>query len=230
MEKMISKVDYTSLTEKETKESIIEVCKNAIEYNVASVCVYSKWVKLVSELLKDSQVKTCTVISFPDGSDETTDKMLETMQAIKDGADEIDMVFDYNYLKNGGDEYELYKDVQSVKRVCSIYSKELKVIIESGLLNDEETVIATRLSIKGGADYVKTSTGKVSVGAEIEKVKIIYDTIRYLGVEDSVKIKASGGIRTKEDMELFNPYVDRFGMGYGSIDSIIKGEKTSSYY
>ena len=204
MEKMISKVDYTSLTEKETKESIIEVCKNAIEYNVASVCVYPKWVKLVSELLKDSQVKTCTVISFPDGSDETTDKMLETMQAIKDGADEIDMVINIPALKNK--EYDIVK--QDIKEVVkSADGKTVKVILETCLLKDEEIKKACQLSLEGGADFVKTSTGFSTGGAEISDVKLMKSVVK-----DKMKIKASGGIRNKEKaLEMIEAGADRIG-------------------
>jgi deoxyribose-phosphate aldolase len=230
MKKMIKKVDYTSLVGDETFEGLKEICKNAVEYKVASVCVYPKDVNVVSKFLENSGVKTCSVVSFPYGNDSTDEKCIETLKAIRDGADEIDMVFDYRKLMNFGDEYELYQDVKKVKQICSIFGKTLKVIIESGLLSEEQTRRATEISIKGGADFVKTSTGKVSVGAEIEKVKVIYETIYSLGLMGNVKIKASGGIRTKEDMELFNPFVDRFGMGYGSIDNIMKGTKKETVY
>jgi deoxyribose-phosphate aldolase len=231
---MINKVDYTSLTGKETDEEIMSVCEKAIELGVSSVCVYPKWVTFVKNCLEDSNVKTCTVISFPKGNDSTIKKVYETMEALVNGADEIDMVIDYQKVIDNWDgdllpkaiDDEISNDVQTVTDIVKGAGKTIKVILETGLLTNEQTEWLTELCVECGVDFVKTSTGKVSVGAEIEKVKCMTKAID----EDDVKIKASGGIRTLEDMELFDPYVDRFGMGYGSVDKIYLGKKSESEY
>lgn len=243
-------IDYTSLTESETEEDIIELCDKAIQLRVKSVCVYPKWVKKCSELLSDSDVLVCTVVSFPSGTNSLQEKISETEKVIRDGADEVDMVLDYQYLKNnwndkasGGGDLEIEKskklveEVEALTRICHANKNKngepviLKVIVESGLLTLKQTEVATIICLEAGADFIKTSTGKVSVGAELDKVKIMEDTIiKYMDEYHSMKIKASGGIRTIDDIEKFGPYVERFGMGYGSVDEINGIESTGSKY
>jgi deoxyribose-phosphate aldolase len=211
-------IDYTSLTGKETEKDIIDLCEKAIQLGVKSVCVYPKWVRKCKELLSKSNVLVCTVISFPHGDGTTDEKISETGQAIRDGADEIDMVFDWIKFKELSIIEELKNDVLKVFEVCQRSNTILKVIVESGELTDEETRLVTNLCIDVGVDYIKTSTGKVNIGAELNKVKIMFETI--LERKSNMKIKASGGIRTLDDVEKFAPYVDRFGMGYGSVDEM----------
>jgi len=226
-------IDYTSLTEQETEQDIISLCEKAKILGTKSVCVYPKWVKTAAECLSDSPVLVCTVISFPKGTDKTSAKVAEAKKAIQEGADEIDMVLDWRLLKTLSDIddeeafevlEELKEDVESVAEECHKHTDKngqqviLKVIVESGELTLDETELATKICIDSGADYIKTSTGKVAIGAELDKVKMMYDTIKAEG--EDLKIKASGGVRTLDDMNTFAPYVDRFGMGYGSVDSI----------
>lgn len=227
-------IDYTSLTEKETEEDIISLCERAKILNVKSVCVYPKWVKTAYECLENTDVLITTVISFPEGNNSTLEKVSEAKKAINDGADEIDMVMDYKKLKEGDIEYvtnDIEKVVEEVHKHTTKLGQQtiLKVIVESGELTEEETELSTNICIETGADFIKTSTGKVSIGAELDKVKIMFNTIKENN--DNLKIKASGGIRTLEDMNTFLPYVDRFGMGFGSVDKIngLEGDQISIY-
>jgi len=223
-------IDYTSLTGTETDEEITELCEKAKQYNVASVCIFPKNIATAAKCLEGSDVKVCTVISFPGGADSTEEKVAETKKAIDDGADECDMVLDYKYLKEKSDDMDgqvfgkLVDDVQALVDVCHNETNKLgevlilKVIVESGLLNDEETAIATEVCIDAGADYIKTSTGKVGVGAEMNKAQIMKDVIDENS--SNMKIKASGGIRNMNDVRKFATIVDRLGMGYASVDDI----------
>lgn len=238
--------DYTLLSDvnKETEQDIIDLCAKAIELGVKSVCVYPKWVKLASEQLQDSDVLVCTVISFPKGNDTTMDKIIETGLAIEHGADEIDMVADYqkvidNWTTNEKDFYleQVFDDVLQISNFVHSKGKVLKVIIESGCLSNEQTEWFTEVCIDANVDYIKTSTGKVSVGAEIEKVLIMDAVIDGYPDEDEItdlKIKVSGGIRTLEDQEMYYDVIGengRFGMGFGSVDKIngIEQEVESDY-
>ena len=230
-------IDYTLLEESSTDSDIIELCKKADNIGVKSVCIFPKYVALAKEQLKDSKVLVCTVVSFPKGSNTLDQKISETNQVIKDGADEVDMVINYHLFKTpffftGEDEQgkegnynELVNEVKSLADICHSKTNKngerviLKVIVESGLLSEEQTEIVTNICLDAGADFIKTSTGKSeSPGAEINKVIIMYNTIKESG--SIMKIKASGGIRTIEDIKKFKPYVDRFGMGYQSVDNI----------
>lgn len=231
--KLNSMIDYTSLTGQETEEDIKHLCNKAQLLQVKSICIYPKWVKTASECLKDSNVLVCTVISFPKGTDKTEAKITETKKAINDGADEIDIVIDYKSLKKveGDNEEEDFKiveeiieDIEGVKEVCKNYKNKenkfitLKVIIESGELTIPQTELATKMCIDAEADFIKTSTGKVQIGAELNKVAAIYDVIKE--EDEDLKIKASGGIRNLDDMNAFLKYVDRFGIGFNSVDQI----------
>lgn len=210
-------IDYTSLTGDETRESIKNLCEKAKELEVKSVCIYPKWVSLASKLLKGSDTLVCTVIGFPTGRDSVEEKISECKVAIKNGADEIDMVCDWNALKSGDTE-KVEREISELVKICNNNNVILKVIVESGKLTDEEVEIVTDICIDANADFIKTSTGKVEVGAEIEKVSQMFYLIRYRNSD--MKIKASGGIRTIEDLEEFAPFVDRYGMGFASVDKI----------
>lgn len=231
------KIDYTLLENTSTVEDITELCEKAAELGVKSVCVMPKDVKLASEKLVDSNVLVCTVVSFPGGNNNLNEKISETRNAISDGADEVDMVLMYEYLKLAPEGYHefLVNEVRTLVDICHSNTNKdgdkvtLKVIVESGLLSEEQTKEATDICLEAGADFIKTSTGKVSVGAELNKIKIMYDTIKESGQE--MKIKASGGVRTAEDIRKYLPYVDRFGMGYASVDTIngIESGSKSTY-
>ena len=226
-------IDYTLLDNSASDEDIISLCENAMKYGVKSVCVMPKHVSLASEELEDSNVLVCTVISFPEGINSLEQKISETNKVISDGADEVDMVLNYKMLDS--DEYDyLVSEVKSLVDICHESTNKdgdeiiLKVIVESGLLNEEQTEMATLICLDAEADFIKTSTGKVAIGAELDKVKIMFDTIKESGKQ--MKIKASGGVRTLQDIKTFEPYVDRFGMGSAAVDTLNGNINNDSSY
>ena len=186
-------IEHTLLKQDATKSELIKLLDEAKEYKFLGVCVNPVNVKFVSEYLKDSGVKIVTVIGFPLGQTTTEAKVLETIDAVKNGADEIDMVINSGKLKDGEYEY-IVNDISAIKGACQ--GKALKVILETDLLSSEEIKIASDLCVKGGADFVKTSTGfvKNGVGAKVEDVKLMYETVKDAGLG----VKASGGVRDKE--------------------------------
>jgi len=219
-------IDYTLLDESSTDQDIKDLCDKADMLGVKSVCVLPKHVGIAKERLAESNVLVCTVVSFPGGSDLTESKKVETEQVIADGADEVDMVLNYEKLQSEGmDSYDyLVNDVKSLVDICHSNTNKdgepviLKVIVESGLLSEEETKVSTDVCLEAGADFIKTSTGKVAVGAEINKIKVMFDTIKENGSD--MKIKASGGVRSSIQINSMLDMVDRFGMGYGSVDTL----------
>ncbi|APC81850.1 deoxyribose-phosphate aldolase [Clostridium botulinum] len=192
--KLSKYIDHTLLKPQATEKDILKLIEEAKTYDFASVCVNPNWVKLAYENLKDTDVKVCTVVGFPLGATSTASKVYETKVAIEDGADEIDMVISVGQLKSGNDEYvkeEIKKIVEASK------NKLVKVIIETCLLTEEEKVKACTLSKEAGADYVKTSTGFSTGGAKPEDIKLMRET-----VGKNMGVKASGGIHTREEMEV----------------------------
>lgn len=179
--------DHTILKADATNEQVIKICDEAKKYNFMSVCVNTYYAPLVVEQLKDSAVKTCCVVGFPLGQMSTESKALETAYAVEVGADEIDMVINVGALKDK-DYAAVLADIRAVRAVCK--GKTLKVIIETCLLTDEEKVKACELSVEGGADFVKTSTGFSTGGAKTEDVALMRKT-----VGPDIGVKASGGIR-----------------------------------
>ena len=149
------------------------------------------WVSTVSKELENSSVETCSVVGFPLGAMSTKAKAFEAKQAIEDGADEIDMVINIGELKAGNFD-AVEADIKALKDVCK--DKTLKVIIETCLLSDEEKITACELSLKAGADFVKTSTGFSTAGAKVEDVRLMRET-----VGDKAGVKASGGIHSYEE-------------------------------
>lgn len=210
-------IDYTYLREDANIDKIEEICKQAKENGFYSVCVRPDYVSYAVNFLDGSDVKVCTVISFHEGDDKTQEKVVETQKAISNGADEIDMVMNWKLLqkwskepdeeKKADLEQKIYDDIRKVADVChGSDSVVLKVIIESGELTLEQVKKACELCSKAGVDFVKTSTG-YSGGAEIDKVRFMRTIL-----PDHIKIKASGGIRTLQDIESFvNAGADRIG-------------------
>ncbi len=186
-------IEHTLLKQDATKAEVIQLLDEAKEYNFLGVCVNPVNVKMASEYLKGTGVKVVTVIGFPLGQSTTESKVLETIDAVKNGADEIDMVLNTGKLKDGDFEY-ITNDISAIKGACQ--GKVLKVILETDLLNSEEIKIASELCVKAGANFVKTSTGfvKGGVGAKVEDVKLMYETVKNAGLG----VKASGGVRDKE--------------------------------
>lgn len=191
--KLNNYIEHTLLKQDAIKDELIKLFEEAKEYNFLGVCINPINVKFASEYLKNTDIKIVTVIGFPLGQSTTESKVLETIDAIKNGADEIDMVLNVGKLKDK--EYEFIVDeISKIKKACQ--GKLLKVILETDLLNQEEIKIASELSVQGGADFVKTSTGfvKNGVGAKEENVKLMYETVK----NANLGVKASGGVRDKE--------------------------------
>lgn len=187
-------VDHTLLKAFTTWEDIKLLCDEAIEYKTASVCVPPCYIKKINETYND-KINICTVIGFPLGYSVTEAKISECAQAIKDGANEIDMVINIADVKNK--EYKkVEEEISAVKKVTG--NKILKVIIETCYLTEEEKIAMCKAVTDAGADYIKTSTGFGTGGAVLEDIKLFK---KYLG--EGVRIKASGGIKTLEDMETF---------------------------
>lgn len=184
-------IDHTLLKADATHQDIERLCREAMKYHFFSVCVNSSYIALCREMLKNSDVKVVTVIGFPLGTSMTEVKAMEAKKAVEEGADEIDMVIHVGKLKDGDFSYIL-NDIQCVKQ--AIGNRVLKVIIETCLLTKKEIVDVCNIILKSGADFVKTSTGFSHSGANISDIMLIKDT-----VSDQLQIKASGGIRKKED-------------------------------
>ncbi len=188
-------IDHTLLKPDATIQQIAQLCHEALLYNFASVCVNPSHVKQAAQLLKNSDVKVCTVIGFPLGATSTAAKTFETEQALRDGATEIDMVINVGALK-GGDDKTVEQDIAAVAHAAHKGGAILKVIIETSLLTDEEKVRACVLSKQAGADFVKTSTGFSGGGATIEDVALMRKT-----VGPGLGVKASGGIKNLTDAQ-----------------------------
>lgn len=196
--------DHTILKPSASEDEVRAVCKEALYYNFASVCVNQYRTSLVKSLLEGTDVKVCTVVGFPLGAVCTQVKVFETLEAIKDGADEIDMAINVGALKDKNYKY-VRRDIESVKSACKDVT--LKVIIETCLLTEEEKKKACELSVEAGADYVKTSTGFSTGGATVDDVALM----KYV-VGDKAKVKASGGIRNYETaMNMITAGADRLG-------------------
>ncbi len=201
-------IDHTLLKANAADQAIEKLCNEAKEYDFASVCVNPGYVKFCKKLLKDTTVKVCTVIGFPLGATSTESKVFETKQAIKDGADEVDMVINVSRLHENDDEY-VYNEIKKIRRAAK--NQILKVIIETCLLTDEEKVRVCKLAKKAKADFVKTSTGFSTGGATVEDVKLMKKT-----VGKKVSVKASGGIRDgKTFLAMLNAGAERIGTSSG---------------
>lgn len=220
--KMNKYIDHTLLKPESTQAMIDKLCLEAKEHDFASVCVNPFWVKRSAELLAGTDVKVCTVIGFPLGASTTAIKAAETRDAIGNGATEIDMVLNVGALKSG-DLETVREDVAAVKAAAG--DVLLKVILETGLLTDEEKVAACKLCVEAGADYVKTSTGFGPGGATVEDIALMRKT-----VGPNVGVKASGGVRDSEAaLAMIEAGASRIGTSSGV--SIVSGAKpTGSGY
>jgi len=218
---LITIIDYTLLDPAASEQEIQLLCTKAEKLEVASVCITPDKVALASKTLANSKVLVCTVISFPSGENSIEEKCKETMQAIKNGADEIDVVVNYKQKENKA---YLLNELSRLCTLCHSHTNKnkqpitLKVIVESGLLSLEETAFFTELCIQTNVDFIKTSTGKVAIGAELDKVKVMHQTIQK--AHSPLKIKASGGLREIEQIKSYLPFVQRLGIGYQTVDSL----------
>ena len=207
-------IDHTNLKPAATAADIEALCADARKWEFASVCVNPAYVPLAKECLAGSAVKVCTVIGFPLGQNTTNVKIAETRQAFADGCDEFDMVINVGKLKDGDADY-VQNEIAAV--VHAAYGKTVKVIIETGLLSDEEKALATRLACAGGAHFVKTCTGVSAGVATVEDIKLMAANL-----SGDVVLKASSGIRTYEDAKaLIEAGASRLGTSAGI--AIIQG-------
>ncbi len=219
VKEMLKHVDHTQLQAFCTWEDIEKLCKEAIEFETASVCIPPSYVKMVNKNFGD-KLNICTVIGFPLGYQVTAAKVAEVEEALKQGCNEIDMVVNITDVKNG-----LYgkveEEIRAVKKACGDHI--LKVIIETCYLTEEEKIAMCKAVTNAGADYIKTSTGFGTGGATIEDVKLFKEHIG-----PGVKIKAAGGVSTLQDLEAFLSLgCDRIGTSRAV--GLCKGELTKGY-
>lgn len=202
-------IDHTILKPNASKADVEQVCKQAIQYGFASVCINPCQVERVSQLLKGSGVKTCTVIGFPLGAATTATKVFETLDAIKNGAQEVDMVVNIGAVMDGDYDF-VYRDIKAVTDAAHGHAL-VKVIIETCLLTDEQKVRVCQECVKAGADFVKTSTGFSTGGATPEDVVLMKKA-----VDGKALVKASGGVRTLEAAQaVIAAGADRIGTSSG---------------
>lgn len=222
MANIAAMIDHTLLKADATKQQIETLCQEAKEHKFFSVCVNPAWVKTCRDLLKGSDVKVCTVIGFPLGAATSETKAFETKNAIDNGAEEVDMVINIGALKDHNDKV-VEEDIRAVVEAAK--GKALtKVIIETSLLTREEKIRASELTVKAGADFVKTSTGFSTGGATVEDIALMRQT-----VGPDIGVKASGGVRNTEDAQkLIAAGASRIGASSGV--SILKGLTVSSAY
>ncbi len=216
---ILAHVDHTLLKQQSTWDQIKLICDDAMNFGTASVCIPPSYVKDCADYC-NGRVKICTVIGFPNGYNTTACKVFETADAVRNGADEIDMVINIGHLKDK--KYDLVlNEIKEIKKACN--GKLLKVIIETCLLTDDEKIKMCELVTKAGADYIKTSTGFSTAGATFSDIKLFSENIG-----EDVKMKAAGGISSLDDAEKFlNLGVER--LGTSRIVSIAKSEQGEGY-
>lgn len=213
-EKILAHCDHTLLKQESTWEQIREVCDDGLKYRCASVCIPASYVRRAAEHVGNA-LKICTVIGFPNGYSTTAVKVFETEDAIRNGADEIDMVINIGWVKDRRWE-DLLTEIKAVKASCQ--GRILKVIVEACLLTEEEKIKMCEIVTASGAEYIKTSTGFSTGGATREDVALF---ARHIG--SGVKIKAAGGISTLQDAEDFLALgADR--LGTSRIVKLVKGQ------
>jgi len=216
---ILSHVDHTLLKAFATWEDIQKLCEEAMEYHTASVCVPPSYIKRIHDTYGE-KINICTVVGFPLGYSTTKAKVAETVQAIEDGASEVDMVINIADVKNG-DFDKVTEEIRSLKQAAG--DKILKVIIETCYLTEEEKIAMCKAVTEAGADYIKTSTGFGTGGATMEDILLFK---KFIGPH--VKMKAAGGVKSVEDMEAFlEAGCDRIGTS--STISLIKGQSVKGY-
>ena len=216
---ILARCDHTLLLQTATWDEIRAICDDGMKYQTASVCIPPCYVKQAKEYVGDL-LALCTVIGFPNGDSTTAVKCFETAGALREGADEIDMVIHVGDLKAGNDD-KILEEIRAIKAVCG--DKILKVIIETCLLNEDEKLRMCRIVTESGADYIKTSTGFSTAGATREDVALMR-----ANVGAHVKVKAAGGIASLQDAEDFiNLGADR--LGTSRVVKIIKNTDNGGY-
>ena len=216
---ILKHVDHTLLKPVATWEDIQKICDESIEYNTASICIPACYISRINEKYGD-KVNICTVVGFPVGYSTTEAKVLEAKQAIENVANEVDMVINISDVKNG-DYDKVTAEIKAIKE--AVGDKILKVIIETCFLTGEEKIAMCKCVTDAKADYIKTSTGFGTAGATIEDIKLFK---QHIG--ENVKIKAAGGVKTVEDLEMFiNEGCERIGTS--SAINLIKGKEAQGY-
>lgn len=219
VKEILAHCDHTLLKQESTWAQIKEVCDDGLKFGCASVCIPASYVKQANDYV-GNDLKICTVIGFPNGYSTTEVKVFETEDAIRNGADEIDMVINIGWAKDGRWD-DLLEEIKSVKASCQ--GRILKVIVEACLLTEEEKVKLCQIVTQSGAEYIKTSTGFSTGGATREDVALFK-----ANVGPDVKVKAAGGIRTLQDAEDFlNLGADR--LGTSAIVKLVKGQAPQGY-
>lgn len=216
-------IDHTLLKPDADESEILQLCNEAREFDFTSVCVNPCWVDYCFNQLKETNVKVCTVIGFPLGANHTNTKIQEAETAISDGAEEIDMVINIGQLKSKNYNY-VFNEIEKISHIAKSSLTITKVILETCLLTDEEKIIASIISREAGADFVKTSTGFSKGGATVFDVALMN-----YSVEGKIKVKASGGVRSKDDaLKMIAAGASRIGTSSGV--KIIQGENGSTGY
>ena len=216
---ILSLVDHTLLAQDATWEQVKVICDQGLACQTASVCIPPRYVKRAADYV-GNRLKICTVIGFPNGYMTTAAKEFETRDALANGADEIDMVINIGWVKDGKFDC-VEEESRTLKKACG--SKILKVIIETCLLTEEEKIRMCEVVTKAGADYIKTSTGFSKAGATFDDIRLFSEHIG-----PNVKMKAAGGISSLEDAEKFLALgADR--LGTSRIIKIVKNEKATGY-
>ncbi len=219
LKEILCHVDHTLLKQESTWEQIKAICDDGIKFNTASVCIPPSYVKECAEYCGD-KLSICTVIGFPNGYNTTACKVFETVDAVKNGADEIDMVINIGWLKDKRCDLIL-NEIKEIKEACN--GRILKVIIETCMLTDEEKKEMCRIVTEAGADFIKTSTGFSTGGATFDDIKLFSDNIG-----EGVKMKAAGGIASLDDAEKFLS-LGAERLGTSRVVSIAKSEQGSGY-
>ena len=216
---VLSKVDHTLLKQQATWEQIKQICDDAAAFGTASICIPPSYVKACAEYL-DGKVPVCTVIGFPNGYNTTAVKVFETQEAVKEGAEEIDMVINIGWVKDG--RYDLIlEEINAIKEACN--GKLLKVIIETCLLTEEEKIRMCQVVNESNAEYIKTSTGFSTSGATFEDIALF---AQHIGPD--VKMKAAGGISSMKDAKRFLD-LGAERLGTSRIVKIVKNDESSGY-
>lgn len=219
IEKILSHCDHTLLAVDAKWEDIKQICDDGMKYKTASVCIPASYVKQASEYV-DGNLAICTVIGFPNGYSTSEVKAFEAADAVKNGADEIDMVINVGWAKDGRFD-EILNEIKMVKNACG--DKILKVIIETCLLTDEEKIEMCRVVTESGADFIKTSTGFSKGGATREDIALF---AKHIG--ENVKMKAAGGIRSFDDADDYlNLGCER--LGTSAIVKLVKNQEVTGY-
>lgn len=219
LKNILTHVDHTLLRQEATWEQIKAICDDGIKFNTASVCIPPSYVKECAEYCS-GKLAICTVIGFPNGYNTTACKVFETADAVKNGAEEIDMVINIGWLKDKRYD-DILNEIREIKKACN--GKILKVIIETCLLTDEEKVKMCQLVTEAGADFIKTSTGFSKGGATFDDIALFSENIG-----ENVKMKAAGGIASLADAEKFLS-LGAERLGTSRIVSIAKNEEGKGY-